>query len=281
MSAGSPGGVLVTGAGGGIGRACVDELRGRGLLVVAGLRQDDDVQAMRAEATAGVTPILLDVTDPAHVSAAVSRVEEVVGPSGLRGVVNNAGWMLSGPLEHVSVADVRRLLEVNVLGPLTVVQAFLPLLRASQGRVVNIGSTSGRVAGRFVGPYAASKAALDSLTRTLRLEVADSGVAVSIVEPGVVATSLWDKELGAQDEWVAAFSSEAHDRYGASAARRRAKLAELRGRGLDPGEVAAAVAEALLSPHARPRYIVGRDAQLRSAVTRLLPERALIRLARS
>jgi NAD(P)-dependent dehydrogenase (short-subunit alcohol dehydrogenase family) len=281
MTAESPAGVLVTGAGGGIGRACVDELNKRGLRVVAGLRHDDDVERMRSKTAADVTPVLLDVTDPEQVSAAARRVEDVVGPTGLRGVVNNAGWMLSGPLEHVAVAEVRRLFEVNVLGPLTVVQAFLPLLRASGGRVVNIGSTSGRVAGRFVGPYAASKAALDSLTKTLRLEMATSGVGVSIVEPGVVATSLWDQELGAQDEWVAALSPEASQRYGAWATRRRAKLAELRSRGVEPSEVAAAVAEALLSPQPRPRYIVGRDAQLRSAVTRLPPERALIRLAGS
>jgi NAD(P)-dependent dehydrogenase (short-subunit alcohol dehydrogenase family) len=108
-----------------------------------------------------------------------------------------------------------------------------------------------------------------------------SGVGVSIVEPGVVATSLWERELGAQDEWVAGFTPEAADRYGAWATRRRAKLTELRSRGLDPSEVAAAVADALLSPQPRPRYLVGRDAQLRSAVTRLLPERALIRLAGS
>jgi NAD(P)-dependent dehydrogenase (short-subunit alcohol dehydrogenase family) len=269
-------GVLVTGASGGIGRACVAELSRQGLHVFAGVRDLEVGRELAARSPATVTPVLLDVTDEEQVRAAADRVAGALGGDELRGVVNNAGIMVSGPLEHVPLADVRRHLEVNLVGPLTVVQAFLPLLRASRGRVVNIGSTSGRVSGRFVGAYAASKAGLESLGSTLRLELSEAGVAVVVVEPGVVATELWDRELAAQDAWLDGLPSAYHD----LAAERRSKLATLKETGLPPETVAAVVAGALLSPRPRPRYVVGRRARLVLAASRVLPERALIRLMR-
>lgn len=275
----SSGGVLVTGASRGIGRACVDELARRGLHVVAGVRRAEDAEALDRETSGRVTPVLLDVTDTAQVRAAATRVQDLLGGEPLRAVVNNAGTMLSGPLEHVSLDEVRRLLEVNVVGPLTVVQAFLPLLRASNGRIVNIGSTSGRHAGRFVGAYAASKAGMEALTSTLRLELADAGVAVCIVEPGAVATDLWDQDGIAQEEWMAALGPDGRRHYGPRAERRLAKLADVKEGALQPQAVAAVVAEALTSRRPRPRYVVGRRAAVLVAATRALPERALIRLS--
>ncbi len=276
MSAPAPG-VLVTGAARGIGRACVAELAGRGLHVLAGVRTPEDADAVRSER---VTPLLLDVTDEAGVRAAAVEAAAVLRGTTLLGVVNNAGTMVSGPLEHVPLDAVRRQLEVNLLGPLAVAQAFLPMLRASGGRVVMVGSTSGRLAGRFVGPYAASKAGLERLAATLRLELAGSGVTVSVVEPGAVATSLWDREVAAQDAWTAALPPEGREHHGAAAAHRRGRLAGLGAAALDPAEVAAAVAEALLSTAPRPRYVVGRRARLLVAMERTLPERVRIRLGR-
>lgn len=113
---------------------------------------------------------------------------EATGAAGLAGLVNNAGVVVAGPLECLPLEALRRQLEVNVVGQVAVTQAFLPLLRAARGRVVNMGSLSGRLAAPFVGPYAASKFALEALTDALRLEVRPFGIEVAIVEPGAVAT---------------------------------------------------------------------------------------------
>ena len=268
--------VLVTGASRGIGRSCVLALAARGYRVYAAARGEQDPAAL---ASAGdVVPLQMDVTRRADVLACAEAVAAGLPPGGLHGVVSNAGEMLSGPLEHVDVDAFRSHLEVNVVGTLHVVQAFAPLLRASSGRLVLIGSTAGRVGGRFVGPYAASKAAQDRLAWTLRLELADDGVRVSVVDPGVVATGLWDREVQAQDAWSAALPDQARRVFGERLARRRAKLAGLGATGLSPDRVAAVVLQALLSPRPRPRYLVGRDARQVTALARALPERALVRL---
>ena len=163
-------------------------------------------------------------------------------------------------------------MEVNVLGQLAVIQAMLPLLRRKQGRIVSIGSTSGRFAGRMVGAYCASKAALDAIGRTLQLELRSAGIRVSIVEPGVVATPFWQKTLAAEDESAGRLPAAGRMIYAAELTRRREALTALQSAGCSPDEVAAAVAHALTSSRPRLRYVVGRDAKVRIAIARVLPE---------
>src|SRR4051794_31171206 len=181
--------VLVTGAARGIGRATVLRLAGAGWDVVAGVRRTADGEALTAAAgrAAGrIGPMQLDVTDAAHV-AALDRVL----PQRLDAVVNNAGIVVSGPIEAVPPEELRRQLDVNVVGQVAVTQAVLPRLRAARGRVVFLSSLSGRVSTPMTGAYSASKFALEAVADALRMELRPWGVRVVLVEPAQTDTDLW------------------------------------------------------------------------------------------
>ena len=141
----APDTVLVTGASTGIGEATALHLRELGFDAVAGVRRDEDAERLGAS---GLRTVRLDVTDPAQIEAA--RAE--LGGSGLRGLVNNAGIGVMGPLEFVPIEDIRRQLEINFIGQVAMTQAFLPALRLARGRIVNVSSIGGRMALPLGGP---------------------------------------------------------------------------------------------------------------------------------
>lgn len=184
------GGVVVTGASSGIGRETARRLAARGFRVFGTVRREEDAAGLRAEA---LEPVHMDVTDPASVAAARDAVLAALGGTPLVGLVNNAGVPAAGPLEFLPLPELRQALEVNVVGALAVTQAFLPALRRSGGRILNMSSVSGRIAMPFAGPYAASKFALEALSDSLRRELLGSGVRVILIEPGSVRTPIWDK----------------------------------------------------------------------------------------
>jgi NAD(P)-dependent dehydrogenase (short-subunit alcohol dehydrogenase family) len=184
------GGVLVTGASSGIGAAIARELAVRGFNVFGTVRNAEDEATLAAR---DVVPIRMDVTDARSIAAARAEVEQALGGEPLAGVVNNAGIPAAGPLELVPLADLRRVLEVNLVGAVAVIQAFLPLLKASRGRIVNISSLAGRTALPFMGPYAASKFGLEAASDSLRRELAPFGVGVVVIEPGNIQSKIWDK----------------------------------------------------------------------------------------
>ncbi len=136
--------VLVTGASTGIGEACAVGLAGAGYRVFAAVRRAEDGRRVEGLDPSLIRPLLLDVTRPEQIDAAARAVDDAVGEAGLAGLVNNAGIVVGGPLEFVSPDDLRRQLEVNVVGLHAVTVAFLPLIRRARGRIVNIGSISGR-----------------------------------------------------------------------------------------------------------------------------------------
>ncbi len=146
------GAVVVTGASTGIGEACALWLDNMGFRVFAGVRKGEDGERLRSRASGRLSPVIIDVTDQASIASAAETVSGATGDSGLAGLVNNAGIALGGPLEFLPIEELRRQLEVNVIGQIAVTQAFLPLLRRGYGRVVNIGSSSGRLATPFMGP---------------------------------------------------------------------------------------------------------------------------------
>ena len=229
----------------------------------------------------GIEPVLLDVTD-AHVHHR-GRVGRRPGPPGrpLAGLVNNAGIGVAGPLEYLPIDHLRRQFEVNVIGVVAVTQAFLPLLRRGPGRIVVMGSISGRMSNALLGPYSASKFAVEAMCDAWRAELAPWRLEVSLVEPGAIATPIWDKGLAAGDELSAQMPDEARDRYGDAidAVRRVARHAAKTG--APPDTVADAVLHALRAPRPRTRYLVGRDAHVRAWIARL-PDRwrdALVRRA--
>jgi NAD(P)-dependent dehydrogenase (short-subunit alcohol dehydrogenase family) len=252
--------VLVTGASSGIGEACALRLATRAWRVLGGVRSEEDAKRLRA---ADVEPLLLDVTDPAQIAAAAERI----GPQ-LDGLVANAGIAVAAPLELVPLDELRRQLEVNVVGQLAVVQALLPALRRSRGRVVLMGSIGGRSALPFLGPYAASKHALEAFADVLRVELTPWRIGVSIVEPASVRTAIWTKGAAHADELRASIPPAAADLYAERITRFR-EVALKRGPGVDPDVVARAVEHALTAPSPKPRYVVGRDAHLRAWIERL------------
>lgn len=187
------GGVVVTGASTGIGAAIVKRLSEEGYLVFAAVRRPDAANGLER---LGAVAVRMDVTDRESIRAARNEIERELGTEPLVGLVNNAGIAAAGPLEHLPLDELRQVLEVNVVGLVAVTQAFLPTLRRSRGRVINIGSTSGRVAMPFSGPYAASKFAVEAISDSLRRELLASGIRVVLIQPGSIATPLWDKVAG-------------------------------------------------------------------------------------
>jgi NAD(P)-dependent dehydrogenase (short-subunit alcohol dehydrogenase family) len=270
-----PDAVVVTGAAKGIGRACVLRLARR-FRVYAGVRNESDGASLRAEAGDNVVPLRLDVTDPDAIAAAAGLIRSDLGGAKLRGLVNNAGIAVAGPLEFLPVAELRRQLEVNVVGQVAVAQAMLPMLRESRGRIVNMGSIAGLSALPMTGPYAASKFALEAITDSLRVELLPFGVDVIIIEPGVIATPIWETSMHAADKVLAQMPPKAFEYYGAIIERVRARAMNGMG-GLPADTVAQVVEHALTARKPKTRYMVGNDAKVR-ALLRFLPDRARDRI---
>jgi NAD(P)-dependent dehydrogenase (short-subunit alcohol dehydrogenase family) len=271
MTAPARGAVLVTGASTGIGAATARALAGAGYHVYAGMRKPESTGA---RGSPRLEPVALDVTSVASVRAAAARLSCAPGGDGrLVALVNNAGILVSGPLEHVPLGAMRAQLDVNVIGTLAVIQAFLPLLRRARGRIVNVGSTSGRIAGPFIGPYCASKFALEAMSRTLRAELRPAGVSVSVVEPGIVRTGLWEKVRAGEAALAGALELASDDPYAVAFGRRQEQLAAFASRGAPPEDVAAVIVAALRSPRPKFRYVVGIATRARAAAQRALPER--------
>jgi NAD(P)-dependent dehydrogenase (short-subunit alcohol dehydrogenase family) len=261
--------VVVTGASTGIGEATAKHLKELGFDVYAGVRKAEDAERLRV---GGVTPLTLDVTDSDSIAAARSEL----GDSPLAGLVNNAGVAVSGPVEFVPIEELRRQLEVNLIGQVAVTQAFLPQLRQGRGRIVNVSSIGGRVALPLMSPYNASKFGLEAVSDSLRRELRGQGIDVILIEPGGVKTPIWRKGNSAADELLADAPPEAERLYGTLIESLRAEADKIdRERGLPPQAVAEVIGEALTARRPRTRYLVGRDAKLRARAAALLPDRAM------
>ena len=267
------GAVVITGASTGIGMACALHLDRLGFRVFAGTRKENDGRSLIQRSEGRITPLLIEVTDGDSVAAAADHVARAVGTAGLSGLVNNAGIAVGGPLEFLPLSEIRQQFEVNVLGQITVIQAFLPLLRLARGRIVNMGSIAGRAAFPFIGPYSASKYALEAITDALRIELLPWGISVSIIEPGDVATPIWKKSLAAAQKTRQSFSSQAVDLYGPSLEAVTRAVEKAAAAGIDPVTVARAVEHALTAGNPKTRYLVGRGVGLQAFFKKVLPDR--------
>lgn len=214
------------------------------------------------EAPAGTTELVFDVTDDVGVAHAATQIDS------LDALVDNAGIAIAAPLEFLPPDELTHQLDVNVVGQLRVLQAFLPALRLARGRVVLMGSIGGRSALPFLGAYAMSKHALEAMADALRIELAPFGVHVAIVEPGTIATPIWSKPQRA----VESFPPEATELYGERVAKFRALAASRASNAVPADEVARAVEHALTAAKPKTRYVVGPDAKRRARVEKL-PDR--------
>ncbi len=268
-----PRAVVVTGASTGIGEACALRLDGMGFRVFAGVRRDEDGATLRQKSSDRLVPVRLDVTSADDIAAAARTVAAAVGDAGLAGLVNNAGIAVAGPMEFLPVDELRRQLDVNVVGQIAVTQAFLPLLRTARGRIVNIGSISGRLATPFVGAYSASKFALEALTDALRVELRPWGIEVAIVEPGGIATPIWERSIAVADRLIASMPEQAQAYYGPVIPAVRGTAMSTGKRGTSPAAVADVVVHALTARRPRTRYLVGQRAGTITRIVARLPDR--------
>jgi NAD(P)-dependent dehydrogenase (short-subunit alcohol dehydrogenase family) len=209
------------------------------------------------------------------VESALAHIEERAGDAGLAALVNNAGIGVGGPLEHLDLDDLRRQLEVNVVGQVAVTKAALPLIRKGNGRIVFIGSIGGRMALPFVGPYNASKSAIAAIASALRQELSPWDIPVILLEPGSVATPIWDKGKEQAQNVNDSLSPEAAAQYGDTLRRYEKAIVDTGARGIPAEKVADAVASALAADKPPLRRTIGPDAKIQAGLVRLLPGRAI------
>lgn len=264
--------VVITGTSTGIGRACVERLAGDGWTVYAGVRKVADGEGLVAAIAGDVRPVILDVTVPAQLEALASRLREDLGGRGLDGLVNNAGVAFGGPIEAISDERWQEHFDVNVFGVVRVTRELLPLINAARGRVVNIASVSGRVGMAMFGPYAAGKHAIEGFTEALRFEVADFGVRVACVEPGVVQSAIWEKGDELFEEIEDELTPDVLARYRRHVDMLGGFLADGAAHGIPAARVAKAVHHALTASRPRHRYLVGPDAKL-TGISEFLPDK--------
>jgi NAD(P)-dependent dehydrogenase (short-subunit alcohol dehydrogenase family) len=263
--------VLVTGASTGIGEATARSLAAGGRMVFAGVRQEADADRLRGQ---NLTPVLLEVTDEGQVAAVAEQIADEVGSAGLAGVVNNAGVALGGPLEFLPLDEWRSQLEVNVVGQVAVTRSVLPLIRQGHGRIVFVGSISGRFGTALMGPYVASKFAVEGLAEALRYELSPWKIPVSVVEPGAVRTAIWEKGRATADRLERQLPPESAERYGEAMQSIRDGIEKSDKNGVAAEKVARAIEHALFAKRPQLRYLVGADAKLVGALGRVLPDRA-------
>ncbi len=257
--------VLVTGASTGIGKETVHLLAREGFHVFAGVRKSADGEALEREAAGVLVPVIIDVTDEASIRAAAQTVGAALGPDESFSLVNNAGIAVAAPLELLSIQDLRRQFEVNLFGQVAVTQAFLPLLRARKGRIVFMGSIFGRIAVPLAAPYSAAKFALEAVADAFAVELHPWRIRVTILEPGNIATPIWEKfTKGTAGAGRSEPSAEASGREVARAGRCRAPRCRAprcrAGRAVRrrPGKHGKARSLLLtLRPHAKPRGACG------------------------
>jgi NAD(P)-dependent dehydrogenase (short-subunit alcohol dehydrogenase family) len=262
--------VLLTGASRGIGQATALKLAADGWDVHAGVRRPSDGDALVAASPAGrITPLALDVTDAEQI-AALDRVL----PERVDALVNNAGIVVPGPVEGVTIDDLRRQLEVNVVGQVAVTQALLPRLRASRGRVVFVSSIGGRVSTPMMGAYSASKFALEGLADAMRMELRRWGIQVVLIEPGAIDTDLWRQAEDTAREAEDALDPQLRELYADHLAGIRKTIPRIQKQASAAQLAAGVVERALTARRPRARYLVGVDAHLQAAVGRALPTRA-------
>ena len=261
--------VLVTGASRGIGKSIVQHLAARGWDVIAGVRNDADGAAITALDPQRISSVILDVTDASHIAGLDATL-----PQRLDAVVNNAGVVVSGPMEAVTPDDWRKQLEINVIGQLAVTQAVLPRLRASRGRVVFISSVNGRLSMPLVGAYCASKFALEAAADALRMELRPWGIGVALVEPAQTDTDMWRTADDMVQQTEAALSQEHRALYAKHIVGFKKTIPISQKLAVPADKVSAVVEQALTARRPRARYVVGTGNKLQVALMTKLPAAA-------
>jgi NAD(P)-dependent dehydrogenase (short-subunit alcohol dehydrogenase family) len=270
--------VVITGVSTGIGHASAKVLLDHGFRVFGSVRKREDAELLVSEFGDRFVPLLFDVTDESAVQAEAIRVSKILGVDTLDGLVNNAGIEVAGPLAHLPTDQFRYQLEVNLVGPFVVTKAFLPLLGADPsrkglpGRIVNIGSTSGQIAGPFSGAYAASKFGLEGFSDSLRRELFLFGIDVIIIRPGAIVTPIWEKsDTGLAERFRDTPFAEALAQFERYAAKEGAS-------GFPATVIGKTVYQALTTKNPKVRYAVVPNRLTNWIIPQLIPMRILDKL---
>jgi hypothetical protein len=249
-----------------------------GFRVFGSVRKQEDAMRLQQEFGEKYVPLLFDVTDEAAVRAEAAKVAEHLGTSVLDALVNNAGVEVAGPLSHLPADQFRYQLDVNLVGPHIVTQAFLPLLGADQsrkgtpGRIINISSASGKIASPFLGFYSASKFGLEGLSESLRRELILFGIDVIIIGPGAIVTPIWQKsEAGITERFRQTPYAEALDKFERYSLKEGAS-------GYPPEVIGNAVWRALTARRPKIRYAIVPNRLTNWIIPRLMPMRILDKL---
>lgn len=262
--------VLITGASRGIGRATAFRLAAAGWDVIGAVRKEEDGESLIEGSGGGITPVMLDVTDPDQIAA----LDRLLPPT-LDAVVNNAAIVVGGPVEAVSVDELRRQLEVNLIGQVAVTQAVLPRIRQSRGRIVFVSSLSGWISSPMVGAYSASKFALEGIADALRIELRPWHIRVVLVEPAQTDTDMWHGAMDQLDATVAMMTPEHRRLYARHIEGQRKGIPKSQ-KMATPAEGAAGVIEqALTVGRPRARYVVGTGPRIMGSVARVAPTRVM------
>jgi NAD(P)-dependent dehydrogenase (short-subunit alcohol dehydrogenase family) len=267
--------IVITGASSGIGRATALRLTQKGWRVFAAVRKESDAPQVSAGASGALETVLLDVTDGESIVNAAREVAARLEGRGLDGLFNNAGIGLLSPVECVSLDKLREIFEINLFGQIATVQAFLPLIRKSRGRIINTGSVGDHLTPPFGGPLSSSKAAFASMSAALRLELRPQGIEVCVIEPGSINTPAVEKTLGGIEKTIAGLSPDGAALYGEPMRRMARTFVENEHAGSPPEVVAEVVERALTDRNPRTRYPAGKDSVKLALLARFLPEKWL------
>lgn len=270
--------VFLTGATGGIGSAIAKKLTEQGYTVLASVRSKESGIRLKKEISQNIVPIEMDITVPSSVQAGAEEAGKFLGNNGIDGLINNAGCIIQGPLELLSLDEIKFQFDVNVFGQIAVTQALLPFLRKNSGRVINIGAVTGKTAMPFIGALSASKHAMEALTDALRVELKPWNIHVTMIEPAAIDTSIFEKANAAHDQSLQKVPSEKLSLYESALAAYQSTIAK---QPVSPTVVVVkAVTDALTATKPKTRYAVGRGASLVVAISHL-PDRLRDRLLMS
>jgi NAD(P)-dependent dehydrogenase (short-subunit alcohol dehydrogenase family) len=264
--------VVVTGTSTGIGAATALHLVDEGFHVFAGIRREGDAGALQTHAPERVTPLYIEVTEESTIRAAAAAVDDAVGEHGLVGLVNNAGIGVPAPLEFQPMADFRRQLEVNLFGPVAMIQAFLPLIRRGGGRIVNVGSIGGMLVLPLNGAYSASKFGMRAISDALRLELRQWNIHVSLIEVAPVKTAIFGKTFAELDGLENTLGEDGFTLYEEQIAAVRKAIEKTAADADPPLVIAKAILHALTSDKPKTRYLAGHGGKETAAVA-ALPDR--------
>jgi NAD(P)-dependent dehydrogenase (short-subunit alcohol dehydrogenase family) len=267
--------VVITGASRGIGKACALLLDRLGFKIFAGVRRIEDGEQLKKQSTGNIVPVIIDVTDKKSIEIAARDIASMLNDSGLYGLVNNAGIAVGGPLEFMPIERIREQFEINVFGQISITQQFLPLIRKGKGRIINISSKEGMMAMPFIGPYCASKFALEAFSDALRMELKHWDIPVSIIEPGTIATQIIERSIASAEECVKELPRHANELYESCFNSARKAADKILKSAIPVDAAARIVLKALTDKKPKTRYTVGLDAKAISVMCKILPDRML------